>query len=561
MNDNYDTTQAFDVDFSEGFSFSEKTKGDYEKRSLEEVTDELKNQGKEKLALKLKKITLLYKFRLTIDDINYLSATNSIKPDEYTDIVHALSIMEAIDDDALGSLIVPEGVLELPPRFLTFLNSLVQIVLPKSLLKIDDSALAYNKNLRQIFIPENVCDISGNAFLGCRNLSSILVDTNNKNYAGSGYVTNKKGTKLIVCPENYFPTLEIDSTFREFEDEYPEFDDPLFGPIFSDSKIMELGEYSMFHCKFDELRLPALKSIGAHALEHSNRLRSIKSRPIEFLGPYSLSECVNLTDIDISCVKELPDHCFYSDAKLKEIRFSDELTSIGASCFEDCFSLTEISPINAANIGENCFLYTNIWRAQLNNISTIGNYCFCKCQNLSSVSISGNIKEIPYDCFGGCTVLQTVMLPDSVEILRANSFCRCENLLNIQLPSNLMTIEDSVFEGCDSLQSVTIGKSVKSIANSAFGTLIADCTELTSIDVEDGNEHFVSVNGVLLDADKTTVIKYPSNKPEESYTIADSVEKVEEDALLSDNLKKIYIGSGVKEIDWIHYLNNRRFSL
>ena len=66
----------------------------------------------------------------------------------------------------------------------------------------------------------------------------------------------------------------------------------------------------------------------------------------------------------------------------------------------------------------------------------------------------------------------------------------------------------NAFSGCTSLTSVTIPNSVTSIDSSTFG----GCSSLTAINVATENQNYVSVNGVLYNKDKTTIICYPAGK-------------------------------------------------
>ena len=74
------------------------------------------------------------------------------------------------------------------------------------------------------------------------------------------------------------------------------------------------------------------------------------------------------------------------------------------------------------------------------------------------------------------------------------------------------------------------------------------CSSLQKIDIESKN--YSSIDGVLFDKDKETIIKYPEGKKGSSYNIPNSVRTIGESAFLNcDKLKEIKIPSGVKKID------------
>ena len=78
-----------------------------------------------------------------------------------------------------------------------------------------------------------------------------------------------------------------------------------------------------------------------------------------------------------------------------------------------------------------------------------------------------------------------------------------------------------------------------------FNPLFA-CTSLESIEVEEDNPVICSVDGVLFNKDKTRIICYPSAAQRTSYTVPESVSKIEGGAFAySQNLKKVSMSNKV----------------
>lgn len=77
-----------------------------------------------------------------------------------------------------GDLIIPDGTIEIPDRFLSFSSSpgpgrLSSIVLPKTLRKIDEDAFFGQSSLRNLSMCEGLVSIGSRAFHGCEGLTSL----------------------------------------------------------------------------------------------------------------------------------------------------------------------------------------------------------------------------------------------------------------------------------------------------------------------------------------------------------------------------------------------------
>jgi len=121
------------------------------------------------------------------------------------------------------------------------------------------------------------------------------------------------------------------------------------------------------------------------------------------------------------------------------------------------------------------------------------------------VSIPPRIQNLPvtiidYEAFSGCTSLTSVIIPNSVTLIGVNAFYGCTNLTRVTIPDSVTIIDYSAFSGC---------------------------TSLTAINVASGNSAYTSENGVLYNKNKTNLIQYPAGKTGSSFTIPNSVTRIE----------------------------------
>jgi len=132
------------------------------------------------------------------------------------------------------------------------------------------------------------------------------------------------------------------------------------------------------------------------------------------------------------------------------------------------------------------------------SITSIGRYAFKGCNNLSNVSIPNSVTRIGYSAFGGCKKLTTINLPESVTSLEACAFSNSgithpvyNSKIFAYLPTSLQgdyTIPDGIetlvygwmydVEAYHNLTSLTIPISVSS-------TVYSDTTQCLQADVYD----------------------------------------------------------------------------
>lgn len=93
---------------------------------------------------------------------------------------------------------------------------------------------------------------------------------------------------------------------------------------------------------------------------------------------------------------------------------------------------------------------------------------------------------------------------------------------------------------------VTIPKSVTTIKEGAFKT----CSSITNINVDEDNMNYMSKDGVLYNKNMTSLIWYPSNKSDMSYTIPETVTTIGCQAFYKcKKLKNIIIPKSITEIE------------
>lgn len=104
---------------------------------------------------------------------------------------------------------------------------------------------------------------------------------------------------------------------------------------------------------------------------------------------------------------------------------------------------------------------------------------------------------------------------------------------DIIIPNSVTAIGEASFENCNEITSVTIPDSVTKIGwmdgwdkdggSNVFFNTFCRSEILIRIDVDSGNKHYSSIDGVLFNKDRSGLYSYPVKKPRSSYFIPNGV--------------------------------------
>jgi hypothetical protein len=166
--------------------------------------------------------------------------------------------------------------------------------------------------------------------------------------------------------------------------------------------------------------------------------------------------------------------------------------------------------------------------------------------SLKAIILPSSITSIGVDAFTFCSGLTSITIPTSVITFSSYAFSSCSGLTDINIPASLASIGSYAFQNCHRLTSVEIPMSVSSIGEFAFNY----CSAFISVD--DNNPNYSSLDGILYNKDKTSLINCPTSITG-SYRIPSSVTSIESSAFsYCKSLTSITIPSSVTSIS--HYV-------
>jgi hypothetical protein len=314
------------------------------------------------------------------------------------------------------------------------------------------------------------------------------------------------------------------------------------------------------------------------------------------LGSSAFSLCYNLTNIVIgSSVANVPDNAFESCTSLSSITIPDAVTNIGTDAFHACTSATNLSlGSNIVTIGANAFdLCSRLGSISLpSSVRTIGAQAFELGFNLTNLNIGPAVTNIGGNFVDGCSKLPAInvdssnlnyksvngvlfnadqsilarfpegkagayVIPDTVTNTGYEAFRSCSNLVKITTGNGLVGMGLFAFYLCGNVTNLTISSGLTNAGIIDFSDLFG----LRTINVDGNNATYTSVDGVLFDRGRTTVVVYPAGRTNNSYTIPDGVTLVQSNAFSSCvNLTTLTVPATVASIGPNAFLNARNLT-
>ena len=424
---------------------------------------------------------------------------------------------------------IPDGVTKVGSSAFIGCSSLTSITIPNSVTEIGYSVFEGCTNLKSITIPNGVTSIGDSAFEGCTSLKSITIP-NGVTSIGDSAFEDCTSLKSITIPNG----------------------------------VTSIGDSAFEGCtSLTSITLPdSVTSIGFGAFIGCSSLTSITiPDSVTCIGDSAFNGCTSLTSITIpDSVTSIGESAFSGCSSLASITIPDSVMSIGNDAFHECSSLTSITiPNSVTSIGDYAFLgcsrltaidvntdnkdYTSVNGVLFYNDKTI--ICYPAGKKGNNYKIPDGVTSICWYAFSGCTSLTSITIPDSVTEIGGSAFENCSSLTSITIPDSVTSIGIGAFVGCSSLTSIMIPDNVTYIGGAVF----ADCSSLTEIKVSTQNAKYVSVNGVLYNKDKTTIMCYPAGKKDKNYKILDGVTEICTSAFNGcSSLTSITIPDSVTEI-------------
>ena len=181
-------------------------------------------------------------------------------------------------------------------------------------------------------------------------------------------------------------------------------------------------------------------------------------------------KAIFIANTDLTMVKKLVVHRYETT---RQVSYDTNFPEMLVLDTNDSLSSVEVREL--AHMSSSAVSYLKYFSISNHDYKTIDGIVYTKngkmvvagSLGLEHVVIPEGVEKLGYSAFRNCKI-RSVVLPDSMDRIRAKAFCQCKNLKSVRIGDNVETIEDSAFAECCSLKHIDIPAGIKTINDYAF---------------------------------------------------------------------------------------------
>ena len=284
--------------------------------------------------------------------------------------------------------------------------------------------------------------------------------------------------------------------------------------------VTAIGSNAFNSCTaLEEVQLSlSINSIAVGTFRNCIRLKEVLlPKGVKSIGNFAFADCRTLTEIYLPSISSIGESAFENCEQLSKVYYSEKLTNVDAFAFRNTAWMNNKSD-EFVLIGKGILLRWNGSGSEVTvpwgvarisgafaenedletvvlpeTVQVIGKNSFRNAVNLKNINIPQYVTTIGVSAFEGCTSLRSIDFANNTATISASAFRRCRNLTEISLPKKVNSIPAQTFADCPSLQNVIIPETVTKIDKTAFsgsGNVVLSVTKGSEAD------KFAEANGI-----------------------------------------------------------------
>lgn len=217
---------------------------------------------------------------------------------------------------------------------------------------------------------------------------------------------------------------------------------------------------------------------------------------------------------------------FRDCTNLKSIEIPDSVEVIASNAFYNCTGVTGYTVYESSLVSDHSQAnYYSDGGAIIERFADDDSHTrtmrlvFFPVGRTGSYTVPDGVWVLPERVFAGA-VLTSVTIPASVKTIEPNAFYQTRQLQTVTFiaaksgeAADGLSVAGKAFYYCDALEEITFPAHLNELGDGVtFATIFTNCGKLARLNIEEGNQHYASIDGIVTDAEKETILFCPRSR-------------------------------------------------
>lgn len=368
---------------------------------------------------------------------------------------------------------IENGVVYIGKIAYSYVGELENVTLRSDTTAVADRAFLNCTTLKTINLGSNITEIGREAFGGCTQLAQIVIPNKVKSlgmnaFSGCSALTTVSTPIDIVynLPKETITTINITSGEQIYERMFAGWDK--LQNVTVASSIKTVGDFAFFGCaSLNSIGgFGGVENIGRKAFHDTGWYN--KQNGVVYIDKIVYSCKSGTTNADIkSGTTSILAYAFEDCENLTSLTIPRTITSIGTQAFVKC---TNLKTVDLPAFAISHVPRSELTTITINGGGALGDGYFSGCEKLETLTIK-DVEDIHSNTFAGCTKLTSATvsaecaayLPRNVKTVDISygttiadfAFDGCSNLTSLTIGSTVTNIGKGILGGCDALSTLT----------------------------------------------------------------------------------------------------------
>lgn len=305
-------------------------------------------------------------------------------------------------------VIIPDGIREIGRDAFSYNRYIRSVVIPEGVRVIAGGTFSGDENLEEMVLPEGLEEIGFGAFQSCKSLVAIRIPDSVQTIGRYAFYNCTALRKVEVRNQDIFIADDAFENCTALEN--------------ADGFAVVGGMLCAYRGPGWNVEIPwGVKRIGSSCFADYKYLNSVViPETVRKIGRHAFYDCWNLTEVTLAeGLETIGDSAFLDCKKLRKIQIPESVKISGTSIFRGCHALADADGFVIVN-------------------HVLHDYVGAQ----EELFIPNDVRVIANGALQGKNNIQTVWIPDSVEMLGGNVFWSCRGLRRLHIPQSVTNLEE-----------------------------------------------------------------------------------------------------------------------